>query len=204
MPHSLADCRELVLATTNPHKTRELVDLLIPLKIPVRSLVDEPQVQAVVEDGTTLAENARKKASGYARQLGKWVLADDTGLFVDALAGAPGVRSARFAGPNATPAMNLALLLEQLQEVPDDQRQARFVCHLALADPDGNIVLETTGECRGTIGHSLIGEFGFGYDSLFLVGELNQTLAQLDPEQTATVGHRGKAARAMQEAWQRR
>lgn len=204
MPQPLSNCRELILATTNPHKTRELVDLLIPLKLPVRSLIDEPQVPAVEEDGTTLAENARKKASGYARQLGKWVLADDTGLFVDALAGAPGIRSARYAGPDATPAMNLALLLEQLKDTPEDRRQARFVCHLALADPDGNIVLETTGQCRGTIGHSPIGEHGFGYDSLFLVGELNQTLAQLDPEQTATVGHRGKAARAMLESWQRR
>lgn len=201
MPPSLSDCSELILATTNPHKVRELATLLLPLKILVRSLDDAEEVSPVNEDGTTIAENARKKAIGYARQLGQWVLADDTGLEVDALNGAPGVRSARYAGDDATQAMNLALLVEHLKQVPDENRTARFVCHLCLADPTGKVVLETNGECRGTIRREPIGEYGFGYDSLFEVAGVGKTLAELNPEATAQVGHRGKAARELIYAW---
>ncbi len=201
MPRPLSECQELIVATSNPHKVRELSSLLIPLRIPVLSLPDDVSLAPIVEDGTTLAENARKKAIGYASQISRWVLADDTGLEVDALGGAPGVHSARYAGENATAAMNLARLIEQIEDIPDEERSARFVCHLCLADPEGNVALETQGICPGSILFQPIGKAGFGYDSLFQVSGMKQTLAQLSEDQTAMVGHRGHAARALLEAW---
>lgn len=201
MPSRLSECYELIVATSNPFKVRELTELLQPLGLPVYPLPQDAILQPVVEDGETLLENARKKASGYAFQLRRWVIADDTGLEVDALGGAPGVRSARYAGDDATMAMNLALLIEHMQDIPADQRAARFVCHLCIAAPDGSIILERGGECRGKIGHEPIGEHGFGYDSVFLVEEGTQTLAELDEARTAAVGHRGRAVQAIIEAW---
>lgn len=198
----LSECHELIVATSNPNKVRELTALLQPLGIPVLPLPQDTDLQPVEEDGDTLLENARKKASGYARQLKQWVIADDTGLEVEALDGAPGVRSARYAGDDASMAMNLALLIEHMIDVPESDRFARFVCHLCVAAPDGSIVLEGAGECRGRIGRQPIGEFGFGYDSVFLLEGKDQTLAEMDEEQTATVGHRGHAARALIAGWQ--
>ncbi len=194
--------RVLVLATSNPHKFRELQDLLASLPATFRSLADFPHVQAVVEDGSTLCENARKKAAGYARQIGQWVLADDTGLEVDALAGAPGVRSSRYAGELATMSDNRARLLDDLRDVSPPLRTARFICHLAVANPAGEIVAEATGRCLGAIlQQETVGPYGFGYDVLFKVDGTNQTLADLSPEQTAAVGHRGCAVRALMEHW---
>lgn len=201
MSRPLSNCQELVVATSNPHKVRELSLLLIPLRIPVLALPNEVDFTPVVEDGITLAENARKKAIGYARQVKRWVLADDTGLEVDVLEGAPGVHSARYAGEGATAAMNLAKLMEQLNDVPAEERSARFICHLCLADPEGNVVREVHGICPGTILTKPIGTAGFGYDSLFQVAGMKQTLAQLSEDQTAMVGHRGHAARALLETW---
>jgi XTP/dITP diphosphohydrolase len=156
----------------------------------------------VMEDGQTLAENARIKASGYARQLGLWVLADDTGLEVDALGGAPGVRSARYAGERATMAENRACLLAALRHVPEAERTARFVCQLAVADPTGVIVAQAAGDCRGRIRESAApGSFGFGYDVLFEVSRCGLTLAQLPPAETARLGHRGQAVRALLRQW---
>ncbi len=142
-------CKTLVLATGNPHKVRELSGLLSALDVHLTSLADWPATTPVDEDGSTPAENARKKASGYARQLQQWVLADDTALCVDALDGAPGVRSARYAGAQATMAENRAQLLAELAHVPDQQRTAQFVCHLAVANPAGEIVMEASGTCAG-------------------------------------------------------
>ena len=127
----------LVLATGNPHKVRELSELLLPLPVRLASLADYPATTPVEEDGATPAENARQKASGYARQLQQWVLADDTALHVDALHGAPGVRSARYAGPHATMARIVPSCWPISHMLPDDERTARFVCHLAIADPAG-------------------------------------------------------------------
>jgi 16S rRNA (cytosine1402-N4)-methyltransferase len=189
--------RRLVLATTNPHKFRELADLLPPLGVPLLSLVDVPDVSPVSEDGSTLAANARLKASGYAARIGEWVLADDTGLEVDALAGAPGVRSARYAGDDATMADNRARLLRELEQVPGGDRTARFVCCLALANPAGEIAAEATGVCRGKIRRDPAGTGGFGYDSLFEVAGTGATLAELSPDQTVALGHRGHAVRQL-------
>ncbi len=189
----------LVLATGNPHKAKELAALLEPLGLTLSSLADFPKVAPVNENGQTLAENARLKATGYARALDKWVLADDTGLEVDALDGAPGVRSARFAGEGATMAENRARLLAELEDVPQARRTARFVCHLALADPAGEIRAEATGLCRGRLRRQPSGDYGFGYDSLFEIAEYHRTLAEFGPAATALIGHRGRAVRALVE-----
>jgi XTP/dITP diphosphohydrolase len=196
------ECEGLVLATGNPHKLAELADLLAPLRIPLYSLTDFPGVQTVVEDGATLAENARRKASGYARQLDRCVLADDTGLEVDALGGVPGVRSARYAGRQATMAENRARLLADLNHVPLAQRTAKFVCHLAVANPRGGIVVEAAGECPGRILLEPMGQGGFGYDALFEVDGYGRTLAQLDAAASAAVGHRGRAVSRLLAVWE--
>ncbi len=196
-----AACQALVLATTNVHKANELSELLRSLPIPCRSLADFPTASPVAEDGRTLSENARKKATGYARQLLQWVLADDTGLEVDALDGAPGIRSARYAGDRATMAENRAQLLADLASVPAGQWTARFVCHLSVADPAGLIVAEAVGVCEGRLRAKPAGKFGFGYDGLFEVGGQGRTMAELAPEVVAVVGHRGQAVRQLLTQW---
>jgi XTP/dITP diphosphohydrolase len=187
----------LVLATNNQNKVRELSVLLEPWGVPVQSLAEFPRVESVVEEGVTLAENARLKASGYARQIGRWVLADDTGLEVDVLGGAPGIRSARYGGEGATARQNRAKLLAELELVPDGRRTAQFVCHLALADPAGRIAMESRGACRGRILREPVGEGGFGYDALFEIVEWRRTLAELGPVATCVLGHRGRAVRGL-------
>lgn len=194
-----ARCSRLVLATGNANKVREFHQLLGSLAIPLLSLTDFPHVSPVDENGTTLAENAQLKAAGYARQLAEWVLSDDTGLEVDALNGEPGVRSARYAGEHATMEANRAKLLAALAEVPMAQRTARFVCHLALALPGGEIVAEATGTCAGRIRLEAAGTFGFGYDVLFEVEGSGRTLAEFDAAETAIVGHRGRAVQRLLE-----
>jgi XTP/dITP diphosphohydrolase len=159
-------------------------------------------VRPVNEDADTLAANARRKATGYAKQLARWILSDDTGLEVDALGGAPGVRSARYAGENATMAENRARLLTELSHVPDEQRTARFVCRIAIADPTGAIVLEAERDCRGSIRRDPAGTGGFGYDALFEVAGTGRTLAELTTRETSRVGHRGRAVRALLDALQ--
>jgi len=184
----------LVLATGNPHKVRELSGLLASLGVPLASLADYPATTPVEEDGASSLENARAKARGYALQLQQWVLADDTVLCVDALGGAPGILSARYAGERATMEENRATLLADLELVSDHQRTAHFVCHLVVADPSGQIAAESRGTCAGRIlREPCAGQYGFGYDSLFQVSGYNQTLAELAPDITARVGHRGRA-----------
>lgn len=197
-----ADHPPLVLATRNRHKLAELSGLLVAWTGAISSLDDYPHAVPVDEQGATSADNAAFKATGYARQIHQWVLADDTELNVDALAGAPGVHTARYAGPQATMAENRAKLLGELVDVPDALRTARFVCHLALADPAGQVVLRSVGMCEGRIRHSpAAGDFGFGYDLLFEVTGVGCTLAELDPAATARVGHRGGAVRALLAQW---
>jgi XTP/dITP diphosphohydrolase len=181
----------------NAHKVRELSLLLAPFGVPLTPLNEFPRVVPAVEDGTTLAENARRKAAGYALQLGEWVLADDTGLEVDALAGAPGVRSARYAGDRADMAANRAKLLAELASAPEAARSGRFVCWLAVAAPWGEVVEEATGVCCGVVRREPAGTGGFGYDALFEVTGTGRTLAELNAAETAALGHRGQAARAL-------
>jgi XTP/dITP diphosphohydrolase len=194
--------REILVATTNPGKVRELRALLAG-DIEWKSLADFPGVGAVEEDGATFAENARKKATGYARATRLWTLADDSGLVVDALGGAPGVNSARFAGVRAEGTdrkvldrRNLEKLLSLLEGVPQEKRTARFVCCLCLAEPD-QVLLETQGTLEGVFAEEPAGAGGFGYDPVFLVPGLGKTVAQLGDDEKNAISHRGNAMRRL-------
>jgi len=194
----------LLLATTNPHKLDEVRAILEPLGLRVMGLDTLPQrFEEPVEDGDTFAANARIKAVHYARSARTRCLADDSGLVVDALDGAPGVHSARYAGSGATrderDRANNEKLLAALDGVPREQRTARFVCAMCLADPDGTIVAETEGTFEGRITDDPRGGHGFGYDPLLYVPDAGCTSAELDPDDKNRRSHRGAAARAMAE-----
>lgn len=193
---------ELLLATANPAKAREFRQMLASDRLLVRDLSEFPGEEPVAESGHTFRANACQKASEYARRHHTWAMADDSGLEVDALGGAPGVTSARWAelhGRGNGDADNNNILLEQLKDVPDDQRTARFVCVLALSDPDGRVMLSARGAVGGVILKTPRGSNGFGYDPLFYVPELRRTTAELAPEEKHRISHRGKALRRMRE-----
>jgi len=183
----------LILGTANKEKGLELSDLLRPVGAELRTLADFSGDFEVVEDGDSFAANARLKAAGYARHLGQWVLADDSGLEVDALGGAPGVFSARYAGAGANDAANNRLLLERLSDLGPEKRGARFVCHIAVADPQGDIRAESDAACRGRILLAPRGSGGFGYDPLFEVVEYHRTFAELGLTVKAVLSHRARA-----------
>jgi XTP/dITP diphosphohydrolase len=185
----------LVLGTANRKKGLELADLVRSLGVAVRTLADFPQALAVVEDGTTFEANARLKAQQQATHLGQWVLADDSGLCVDALDGAPGIYSARFAGPEATDEDNNRMLLERLAGVPLERRTAHYVCHVTLADPQGAIQAESEATCHGRILEQEQGSGGFGYDPMFEVIEYHRTFGLLSPAVKACISHRARAMR---------
>jgi XTP/dITP diphosphohydrolase len=187
---------QLVIGTTNAHKARELADLLEPLGFEIRTLKDFPAAIDVAEDGDSFAANARLKAAQQARHLGAWVLADDSGLEVDALGGAPGIFSARFAGTGGD-ADNNAKLIAELTNLPWEKRGARYFCHVAVADPSGAIRAESAGECRGRIRTEQSGANGFGYDPLFEILEYHLTFGQLGPNVKAALSHRARAMRAI-------
>ncbi len=194
---------EIILASRNPGKAEELRSLLSGLPVEVRGLDEFPGVGEVEEDGETFRDNAVKKALHAARITGLPALADDSGLEVDALGGAPGVRSARYAGDGADDRANNDKLLEALRDVPEAERGAGFRCVIALAWPDGPV--ETVeGDCRGIIAASPRGSGGFGYDPLFYYPPLKKTFGQLPPEEKHRVSHRGKALRAAAEVIGRR
>jgi len=193
----------LVLGTTNPGKLRELVALLEPYGIGCESLAGLTQAVEVEETGDTFAENAALKATAQARALGRWVLAEDSGLVVPSLGGAPGVHSARFSGPapaadRATvDARNNALLLQRLAGRRGDERAAFYACHAALADPEGGIVAVASGTCGGRIADRPVGAGGFGYDPLFVVPEYHRTFGELAAAVKGVISHRGRALRAL-------
>jgi len=188
---------ELVIGTSNQAKGRELVELLEPMGFHVRTLGDFPNAIDVIEDGDDFAANARKKAAEQAQHLKSWVLADDSGLEVDALGGRPGVFSARYAGSSATDEANNAKLLEELSDVLDEKRIARYYCHVALADPAGEIRAETSATCGGRIRREPLGSNGFGYDPLFEVVEYHRTFGELGKRVKAALSHRARAMRAI-------
>jgi XTP/dITP diphosphohydrolase len=183
----------LVLGTANRKKGIELADLVRPVGVEVRTLADFPGDFSVEENGDTFAANARLKAAGYARLLGRWVLADDSGLDVDLLGNRPGVFSARYSGPDATDESNNRLLLGELGDTPLERRAARFVCHVALADPSGKIYAESDASCRGRILFAPRGCNGFGYDPLFEIVEYHRTFAELGLRAKAVLSHRARA-----------
>ncbi|MBL8038144.1 MAG: XTP/dITP diphosphatase [Nitrospira sp.] len=184
--------KELVLATRNPDKGRELGALLGGLGIHIRTLAEFPTVPEVEEDGTTCEANAIKKAREVAKSTGLPSVADDTGLEVDALGGRPGVFAARYAGEHATYEDNCRKLLSELEGVPKGARHARFLTVAAIAFPSGTIHV-TQGNLEGAITDHPIGDRGFGYDPVFLVPEFGKTLAQLTIDEKNCISHRAKA-----------
>ena len=194
---------QLLLASHNRDKSRELAHALQGLPIDVRTIDDVGEWPEVEETGATLEENARIKAHAGLHQFGLPTLADDTGLEVDALHGAPGVYSARFAGPDATYHDNVQKMLRELEGVPEAQRTARFRCAIAILDPGGREAI-VHGEVDGRILEVARGTGGFGYDPIFFVAELGKTFAEMSPEEKRSVSHRGRAlrkARRVLEEW---
>ncbi|UCF44038.1 MAG: XTP/dITP diphosphatase [Planctomycetota bacterium] len=192
--------REILVASRNPGKLAELRAMLGG-GIRWVGLSDFPDVGEIEEDGKTFAENARKKATGYAKASGLWTIADDSGLVVDALGGEPGVKSARFSGAKDADRTlidhkNIAKVLKLLEGAPREKRTARFVCCLCLASPE-KVLAEADGRLEGLIGQEEVGENGFGYDPVFFVPELNKTVAQLTRDEKNAISHRGNAIRQL-------
>jgi XTP/dITP diphosphohydrolase len=187
--------RLLVFASRNPDKVAELRHALLGLPLVVRSSIDFAHVPEIEETGETLAENALLKVRAVQAATGELALADDTGLEVDALDGAPGVASARFAGPEQSYARNLAKLLEALRGVPEERRGARFRTVVALRFPDGREAL-AEGVCEGRILRERRGTGGFGYDPVFLIAEHGRTFAEMTLDEKDSISHRGRAMRA--------
>ncbi len=190
----------LVLGTRNQKKLEELASLLAPLNIELRSLADYPQAIEVEEDGDSFAANAEKKAVQQAQHLQEWVLGEDSGLRVDALQGAPGVHSARYAGPNASDDDNNQKLLAALSDTPLEKRTAHYVCHAVLADPEGRVRARVERYCHGRIRSEPAGSNGFGYDPLFEIIEYHRTFGELGPHVKSVISHRARALRAL--AWE--
>jgi XTP/dITP diphosphohydrolase len=182
--------RPLVLATSNEGKIAEIKKMLSPFSAEIKSLKDFGPIPPVVEDGDTFEDNAYKKAHFTAKVLGFPALADDSGLTVEALKGAPGVHSARYAGENATDRERNLKLLKAMEGIED--RKAVFVCLIAVAVPRGPALIYE-GRCEGVLTHEPKGENGFGYDPLFYYPPLKRTFAQLSTEEKNRISHRGKA-----------
>lgn len=183
---------KIVLATRNQGKLREFRALLSSFEF---SIVDDlPDVE---ETGTTFADNALLKARSGAAHTGQWSLGEDSGLVVDALGGAPGVYSARWAGSDEA---NNRKLLEELKDVPDGKRTARYVCRIALVDPAGELRAKTEGVCKGVIARAPSGTGGFGYDPYFYLPDHGKTMAELPPEVKNSISHRALAVQALRKA----
>jgi XTP/dITP diphosphohydrolase len=196
----VSETLEVLLATGNRHKLREIREMLEGTRYRVVSLADIPDAPEIIEDGDTFRANADKKARTLARHCDRVTVADDSGIEVDALNGAPGVHSARFAGGSGDDAddANNQLLIEKLRDVPYAERTARFRCALAIVHPDGR-ALYSDGTVEGHIASEEIGEGGFGYDPLFLLAgdPQGRTTAQLSPAEKNAVSHRGQALNAL-------
>ncbi len=192
---------KLLVATTNPGKLAEVQAALKKLPVEIVSLADLGIWPEIVEDGATFEENALKKARTLANFSSCLTLADDSGLAVDALGGAPGVLSARYSGEEGDDARNNEKLLDALRDVPRNKRTARFVCVLALCAPEsmGRKEWIFRGECEGKIAFELRGKNGFGYDPLFFFPPFGKTFGEIDRETKGTVSHRGKALRKLLE-----
>lgn len=187
----------LVLATRNGHKVEEMRVLLAELDASIVGLDAFAPFPEPEETGETFAQNARIKAIAAARAVGQFALADDSGICIDALGGRPGVRSARWAGPGSGAKDRIAKTLDELADVPDAGRTARYVCVLAFAAPDGTLLAETEGTFEGRIARAPRGAGGFGYDPIFLLPDGSRTAAELTPDAKNALSHRGKAVRAL-------
>ncbi len=188
----------IIFATGNEGKMREIRMILADLGIPVVSMKEAGISAEVEENGKSFEENALIKAVAVMKQCGEIVLADDSGLEIDFLDGAPGIYSARFMGEDTSYDIKNAALIEKLDGVPDEQRTARFVCVIACAFPDGR-TLTSYGAMEGRIGYEIKGENGFGYDPIFYLPEYGCTSAEISPEQKNELSHRGKALRGIKD-----
>jgi XTP/dITP diphosphohydrolase len=184
----------IVLATGNRGKIRELRRLLAVVPVELKSLQDFEEIRDVDETGNTFEENAVLKARGFAMQTSELSLADDSGLEVAALGNEPGIRSARFAGPETSYDVKMRKLLDMLDATGDRERKARFVCVMALADPTGRVIHSAEGVCRGSIAEMPSGSGGFGYDPIFIPEGYDRTFGELAEDVKQTISHRARAA----------
>lgn len=190
--------KRILFATGNAGKMKEIRMILSDLPLPVVSMKEAGVTAQIEENGSTFEENAVIKARAVMELTGEIALADDSGLEIDYLDGAPGIYSARFMGEDTSYDIKNTALIEKLEGVPEEQRTARFVCVIACALPDGRI-LTSRGAMEGVIAHEIRGENGFGYDPIFYLPEYGLTSAEISPEQKNELSHRGKALRAMKE-----
>lgn len=188
---------DLVLGTHNAKKLVELRLLLPEDTVQLTALSEIEDAIDVEETGDSFAANAALKATEQSRHLGRWVLAEDSGLTVDALQGAPGVYSARYAGTHGDDEANNDKLLRELAGVPAEKRGAQFHCHLCLSDPSGTVRLQEQGICRGRIAAQRSGQAGFGYDPLFVIREYHRTFGELDLSVKRALSHRSRGLRAL-------
>lgn len=185
--------QQILIGTHNPHKVKEISNLLSDLPLTIKSLSDFPSLAEVVEDGQTLKENAIKKAKNYAEKTNLLTLADDTGLEVAALGGEPGIRSARYAGAHCSYSDNNKKLLANLEHCRNGEREAHFRCVIALCHPGSGLIQTVEGTLRGEILREERGKNGFGYDPLFFIPHLKKTMAELSLEEKNRISHRAQA-----------
>lgn len=190
--------KEIIIATKNPGKAKEFVQMFEPLGYTVKTLLDYPEVPDVEETGTTFEENAILKAETVSNLFNTIVISDDSGLMVDALKGKPGVYSARYAGEQKNDQDNMDKVISELAGVPTEKRTARFCCTLAIANPNKETVT-FTGTCEGIILEERRGEYGFGYDPIFFVKEEDKAMAELPPEKKNVISHRANALKKLKE-----
>ncbi|MDZ5470767.1 XTP/dITP diphosphatase (plasmid) [Bacillus sp. 31A1R] len=190
--------KEIIIATKNKGKAKEFEQMFLPLGFEVKTLLDYNDIGDIEETGSTFEENAIIKAEELSKLLNQIVIADDSGLMVDALDGAPGIYSARFAGEEKNDEANIDKILQLLQGVPDEKRTARFYCALAVAIPSKSSQT-VSGECEGRILHERRGSYGFGYDPIFFAIEKGKAMAELTPEEKSQISHRAKALEKLKE-----
>lgn len=193
--------KQLIIATKNEGKAKDFQLLFAKKGYAVRTLNDFPHIPEIIEDGATFAENAIIKAEAVAQALGEIVIADDSGLAVDALDGKPGVYSARYAGEQKDDAANIRKVLDELQGVAAENRTAHFHCALAVAIP-GKETIVVEGKCYGIITEQPIGDNGFGYDPIFYIKEKGKTMAELTNEEKNMISHRKKALELLEAKWE--
>ncbi|TFE00990.1 XTP/dITP diphosphatase [Jeotgalibacillus salarius] len=193
--------KPIIIATNNQGKAKDFERLFNPLGYEVKTLTDYPELEEVEETGTTFAENAALKAETISNQLKEIVIADDSGLMIDALNGEPGVYSARYAGADKSDQKNIEKVLLKMDGIPKEKRTARFHCTLALAEPDKDTLL-FTGETEGYITFKRAGENGFGYDPIFFTDIFGKTFAELTHDEKNQISHRAKALKKLQSKFQ--
>lgn len=192
--------KDILIATKNKGKAKDFESIFGPLGYTVKTLDDVASHLDVEETGSTFEANAILKAEALANELNTIVIADDSGLEVDALNGEPGIYSARYAGEAKSDDANMDKLLANLEGVPAEKRTARFVCAIALAQP-GKKTVTYRGTCEGVIANERRGEYGFGYDPIFFVPAQNKMMAELTPEQKSAISHRGAAIQKLRADW---